>query len=183
MEERVYRWDGPPSIELLRHPVTLPTGHSYLSHTLVTADGRRGVVIVAQREGEVLIVRSHRPAVGRDMWELPRGFGISDRDDPAGSVADGLRELREETGYDARDAVDLGGYVTDSSIMPTEVRVIGCEIDADAQPVETDGETSERRWVPRAGLAALIADGVLADAHSLAALAIVGTGGAGSRPR
>lgn len=174
MSETVYRWDGPPSIELRRERVTLPTGHSYLAHTLVTADGRRGVVIVARRGADILLVRSYRPALGRHLWELPRGFGEADIDDPAGAVHDGERELREETGYVVRSATDSGGYITDSSVLPTEVRVIECVVEPTAVPGRSDDEASEVRWFPSADLPRLIADGTLADAHTLAALSIAG---------
>lgn len=174
MTESVYRWQGPPSVELFRTAVTLPTGHAYQSHALVTCDGRRGVVVVARCGEHVLLARTYRPTVGRDMWELPRGFGETDQGDPSGPVLDAVRELREEAGYTAIAPTDVGGYVTDSSILPTEVRVIVWVIDPAEVPAPTDDEASELMWVPWARVSALIADGTLADAHSLAALAIIG---------
>lgn len=165
----VYHWAGPPEIALHRAEVELPTGVRYTAHWLVTAGGAPGVVMCAVRADELLLVRSSRPTAGLELWELPRGFGEPDGGGPADDAA---RELREETGYPAEEVLDLGGYVTDSSVLPTRVRVLLCRVPVDAEPTETDGETSERRWVPLTSISALVTDGTLADAHSLAALTL-----------
>lgn len=166
----VYRWDGPPPIELRSGTAVLPSGLRYTAHWLVTGDGRSGVVVCALRGGDILLVQSTRPVVGRTMWELPRGFG---EPDSMGPVDDGLRELREETGFRGSRAQIRGAYVTDTSVLPSAVSVVVCEVDPAQTPDATDGETDARRWVPLAHLGALIADGTLADAHTLAALATI----------
>jgi ADP-ribose pyrophosphatase len=68
------------------------------------------VAIVALRQSEpdasgevqVALVRQPRPAIGRDTWELPAGLVRADErtDDPQRTAE---RELREETGYAARN--------------------------------------------------------------------------------
>lgn len=169
-DDIVYRWAGPPVIELHRCEVTLPSGISYTGHWLVTGEGKPGVVVCALRRDELLLVRSLRPSVGRRLWELPRGFVETDEWPPLG---EGLRELREETGYPASDARFRGSYVTDSSVLPTTVAVVTCSVDDGAEPGATDGEVVEFAWVPLSEVRALIADGVIADGHSLAGLATV----------
>ena len=166
-DEIVYRWDGPPSIELRRRQVVLPSGLSYPAHWLVTGDGRPGVVVCALCDGALLLAGSRRPAVGRDLWELPRGFCETSDWPP---VTDALRELREETGYLGHSPKFEGEYVTDSSVLPTKVAVISCRVASTASLEDTDGEVNQVRWVPLSDIAGLIADGTIADAHSLAAL-------------
>jgi ADP-ribose pyrophosphatase len=57
-----------------------------------------GVVVIAQPEpNTIVLVRQHRHAVGRDLWEAPAGK-LERGEDP---YAAALRELREETGYRA----------------------------------------------------------------------------------
>jgi ADP-ribose pyrophosphatase len=87
--------------------------------TLVDDDGwefitRRGitgvVVLVAiTSERELVLVEQHRHAVGKRVVELPAGLV----GDVAGHEAESLataahRELLEETGFEARELVDLG---------------------------------------------------------------------------
>lgn len=84
---------------------------------------RPAVGIVAITEfGEVVLVEQNRPPVGRRVVELPAGLS----GDIAGSENEALlqaakRELLEETGYAAREWVELGsGYsspgLTDEAI-------------------------------------------------------------------
>ncbi|MFI5274328.1 MAG: NUDIX hydrolase, partial [Ktedonobacterales bacterium] len=50
---------------------------------------------------EVALVRQFRPAVGRDLWELPAG--LLESDEQRNPEAAAIRELREETGYAAAE--------------------------------------------------------------------------------
>lgn len=170
----VYRWPGPPALELWRGPVTLPSGVTYTGHAMRTNPDTPGVVVVARRRDAVLLVRSLRPSVGRRMWELPRGFG-----DTGDSAADALRELRDETGLTGVDAHVVGSYVTDTSLLPGEVRVVVCHVNDGAEVGRRDGEIIEARWVPIDALAGLMAEGVIADAHTLAGIAVAGLLGGG----
>ncbi|GAA5035634.1 NUDIX domain-containing protein [Microbacterium fluvii] len=169
--ELVYSSGGEVPLELWRGPVTLPSGLSYTGHALRVRAQHPGVVIYARHAGQVLLVRSWRPAVGRELWELPRGFGTS-----ADAAAEARRELREETGLTASAARVAGSYVTDSTLLPGEVRVVVCDVD-DLTAGDTDGEVLEARWVPAVELSRMVAAGELADAHSLAAVAVVGSEG------
>src|SRR5262249_58123113 len=49
----------------------------------------------------VALVRQHRPAIGRDMLEVPAGLVEQDEDEHPERTA--VRELREETGFQASD--------------------------------------------------------------------------------
>lgn len=174
--EAVYRWDGPPRLELWRGPVQLPGGHAYLGHALHAG---AGVVIVATRANQLLLVLSARPATGHRLWELPRGFADPDR--PPAQEA--LRELKEETGLCTSGSSGvqlLGQYWTDTALLPTQVSVVHCVVRDHGQVSTPDGEVADQAWVWFEDLPRMVADGVLADAHSLAALSLaraVGTFG------
>lgn len=55
-----------------------------------------GVSIIAKPEAtKIVLVRQFRPAIGRELWEVPAGK-LEGGEDPAAAAR---RELREETGY------------------------------------------------------------------------------------
>ena len=60
------------------------------------------VAIVAVTDGgELVLVRQHRPVVGRDVLELPAGLVGDDGDSEESRLTAAKRELEEETGFAA----------------------------------------------------------------------------------
>lgn len=174
-------------------------GNDYVHHRLVTAHGRPGAVILATLDAHMLLAHVRRDHLAALSLELPRGSwdpvdsgpaerqelrylaggrrGTADSDllDEQAQLAlcnTAARELREETGYRIARAQFLGGYVTDTSIYPQRVGVIHCVVDAGKALAATDGELAGSSWTPLTELPGLIAKGRIADAHSLAALAL-----------
>lgn len=121
-EERVYRYDGSPTIELFRRSFS-PDGYM---HRLVLQEGRDGVVIVVTDGEMVLFQRQWREALQRNVWQFPRGNGES------GSLseptADARRELREETGVTDAVFTELGNIFPDSGILSTSVAVVEARV-------------------------------------------------------
>ena len=151
---------------------------AYRHHRLVVNQGRPGVVIIAESERGTLLVKSYRPSFGADIWELPRGNSdVGDGQLGASMSEDSLiqaarRELAEETGFTAQECHYLGAYVTDSSVFPQQVGVIRCAVDLTLDPSPRDGEILELRWMKQEELDLAIQNGLVHDAHTLAALAV-----------
>ncbi len=127
-------------------------------------------VPVARDTGRVLLVHQERIRVGRELWELPRGMAEVSDPDP---VATALRELREETGINAKAGEFLGMVFPDSGFLATEVavglvEVAGEEVARDA----CDGEVQAQRWFSKEQLDEMIRNGELRDSISLSALAV-----------
>lgn len=63
-------------------------------------------VVPVDADGNILLVRQYRKAVGKELLEIPAG-GIDPGEEPADAVR---RELREETGYLPGKVVRLTGF-------------------------------------------------------------------------
>ena len=173
--EAVYRWEGPPVLEFQRGIVEDSAGNPYTTHRLEVQDGASGVVVIGLLGSRILLVLSKRPAAGEMMWELPRGFGESSDGNPTDEmsmVAGAERELREETGLRSRNSELIGRYIADSSIYPSRIGVVVCEIDETFEPSAGDGEIEDVRWIETSLISEYVKDRTIHDGHSLAALGL-----------
>jgi len=77
-------------------------------------------VVALDRADRVLLIRQYRHPVGRLLWELPAGLR-----DVAGEPLHltAARELREETGYQARDWRVLVDFYSSPGISTERIRV------------------------------------------------------------
>lgn len=105
-------------VHLYKDTVELPDGTSGLRE-FVKHVGAVCVVPVTD-EGEVLLERQYRYAVGEILTEIPAG-----KLDYAGEdwTEAALRELREETGAVPRELIDLGDYYGSPAIMGERIRM------------------------------------------------------------
>ncbi|WP_237207869.1 NUDIX hydrolase [Rothia nasimurium] len=127
------------------------------------------VAVLVSDEGKVLLVRQDRPAVGRVLWELPRGGALGE---DADAVATAARELVEETGIVGKGPVDCGVTYPDSGLLGSEVGVVSFK----CGPVTgtPDGEVEGWAWFSPGELRDLVVAGSLRDSMSLAALVVAG---------
>jgi 8-oxo-dGTP pyrophosphatase MutT (NUDIX family) len=129
------------------------------------------VVVLPEQDGGFWLVEQFRYPVGRREWEFPQGGWPSGRSGTAEELA--RAELREETGLQAGTLTHLGrlwaayGYCSQaydvfhaSGLTPGRPH---------REPTEQD---MVHRWLPAHEIRAMIADGRLRDAHSIAALTL-----------
>jgi 8-oxo-dGTP pyrophosphatase MutT (NUDIX family) len=133
------------------------------------------VAMVAVRRGahdqlEVALVRQRRPAVDRDLWEIPAG--LVDGSTSADPLATAKRELREEIGYAADDwhfltrELPSPGFSTEAISIYLAMGVHpapGATPDASADPTEI----AAVRWLP---LAEALADRTIDDGKTILGL-------------
>ena len=156
-----------PRATLYANTYRLPDGSTRPDYFVVEERGGTLIVAVTDRE-ELVLVGQYRAPVETFAWELPAGALEPDESDPS------LRartELREETGYEAREWHDAG-VVLAAPHRSTEADrcflALGAR-SADSQDLDP-GESVRVRLVPLAEVGCMIDRGDIRSAVSIAAL-------------
>jgi 8-oxo-dGTP pyrophosphatase MutT (NUDIX family) len=155
-------------ISVTHHEVMTPTGTMGIYGTVHFKNLAIGVVPVDQ-EGFTFLVGQHRFPLDEYSWEIPEGGGALGVD-PQISAA---RELREETGFDARQwhkllKCDLSNSVSDERATA----FLAWELVAGAASPDSTEELEIRR-LPLTEAFRMVADGEINDALSVLALQAV----------
>jgi len=110
-------------------------------------DSRDWVIVIARtRSDELILIRQFRCGSNALSWEFPGG--IIDKEE--GPVEAGLRELREETGYTARQGKYIGYCQPNPAILNNRCHfVFADEVEPHASGVDWDEhEEIEVRLLP-----------------------------------
>lgn len=167
-----------PSFEFLRSEV-LMKGRAFAIRrdTLKTPDGRETkfdivehggsvVIVPVDADGNMLFVRQYRHAAGKDLLELPAG--TRDGDEPFEHCA--AREIREETGMEARTLKHVGSFYLAPGYS-TEYMGVFLATDLKHNPLEADDdEFLSVEKIPVKEALKMAERGEMPDAKSLAAL-------------
>jgi 8-oxo-dGTP pyrophosphatase MutT (NUDIX family) len=125
-------------------------------------------VIATTSDGHLVMVEQYRH--GSDTVELEIPGGMVDSQD-ASPEATGLRELREETGYEGENPRLIGEIFPNPAIMSNRCSTVLVENCRCVHPVEFDhGEDLITRLVPLAEIPELVASGKIK--HSLVVVAL-----------
>ena len=164
-----------PHLEIHRPTVTSPTRPEPFTWTVCH---RKGAVVVVPitEEGKVLLVRQERVPIRATIWEFPAGQ-IDDQEEPEAIRATGLRELREEAGYELTpdgEVQSLGHFFPSSGFTDEHSHfLVARPVVPHAQGREPDAHEAitECRAFSVEELRAMIASGEVRDANTLAAFA------------
>ena len=143
-----------------RHPKTGKEGDFYY------IDSRDWAIVLARTpEGEIILIRQFRWGSDALSWELPGGI-IDEGEDP---VAAGLRELKEETCYEAASGRLIGQCRPNPAILNNHCRVIlaeGCRLTGEGTDWD-EHEEIEVRVLPEATVMDWARDGTIGHALAL----------------
>lgn len=143
------------------------------------SDGNFGVIdkpdyaLVIPLDGEqVHLVEQFRYPVGQRRWEFPQGTAPDRADaDPAELAA---RELAEETGLRAGRMQLLGLLDVAPGMTSQQGRVfLATELSSGAAHREHEEQDMRSAWFRRAELEAMLRDGTVCDAQSVAAYTLL----------
>jgi 8-oxo-dGTP pyrophosphatase MutT (NUDIX family) len=155
--------------------VRFPDGSS---GTYSVVDKSDFVVVIPEADGGFWLVEQFRYPVGSREWEFPQGGWPAGRGGSADDLA--AAELREETGLRAGSLSHLGrlfaayGYSSQSYDV-----YLARDLTAGEPHRESTEQDMVHRWFAEAEVRAMIRDGRLRDAHTVAALALRDLRGAG----
>ena len=124
-----------------------------------------GIVPISD-DGDTWLVGQHRYTLGEYSWEIPMGGGALD--EPPLDAA--IRELKEETGLEATDWRELMRVETSNSITDERGVVFVAEGLNEGATAFDETESLELRQLPLRDAVAMVCDGEITDAISVAAL-------------
>ncbi len=163
-------------LEVCCDDVQLPDG-SAATREFIRHRGAVAVVPMLD-DGRLVMVRQYRYPLAKVLLEFPAGK----RDRGESTIACAMRELREETGYTAREWA-YGGELHNAAAYSTESIWIWFARGLKGGPQQLDaGEFVETVLMTPQALLALDADDQLPDAKTLIGLHWLGQRAAGSRP-
>lgn len=125
-----------PWIRVRADEVTRPDGTPG-EYGVVEAQHHAVFVVALTEADEVVLVRLHRYPIGRESLEVPAGGN-----DGEDLLVAAQRELREETGYRARDWVELGPMYSLNGLADAPATAF---LARDLSPLATDDATERRR--------------------------------------
>ena len=122
--------------------------------------------VVLDDEDRIVLVGQYRYTLGRGSWEIPEG-GVPPDETPLEGIQ---RELREETGLEAAEWREIGRLDLSNSVTDEEaVLFLATGLhQGEATPEPT--ESIATRWVPFDEAVAMVRDGTITDAMSVAAI-------------
>jgi ADP-ribose pyrophosphatase len=163
-ERELHAW---ASFRLIEGEFTAPDGQRF-TRTFLRHPGAVGIVPI---DGdEAVLVRQFRPALGRELLEIPAG--TLDKGDAETPEACAVRELAEEVGATAAHWAYLATYAVAPGVSSEQLHLYlatGLTFgDRQGDGIEEQSMTVERLRLSE--LDAAVADGRLADAKSIIGL-------------
>jgi ADP-ribose pyrophosphatase len=134
-------------------------------HRSIVRHPGSAVMIAVDQENRVLLVKQFRLPAEQDMWEIPAG-----RIDPGETPEQtAKRELREETGYEAKTWSLLSSFWASPGYVDEKMNLFLAEELTAGEQQPMDDERIEIGWFGQDELLQMIRRGEIQDAKTLVA--------------
>lgn len=121
------------------------------------------VMMAVDEQDRVLLVKQFRLPAERELWELPAG-----RLDPGESALEAAkRELREETGYQAKKWTELASFWASPGYVQEKMNVFLAQELTEGKQEPMEDERIEIRWFDKDELHRMICAGQVIDGKTL----------------
>ena len=150
-------------VKLYKDSIELPTGQTSFREIIKHSGG---VVVLACKDGKVLLVKQFRYPMKEVLYELPAGK-LEYGEDPFEA---GKRELEEETGYCAKKWTDLGFVYTSPGYSDEKLYLYKAEDLYFTHRHPDEGEILEPLEIEADEVLKMIDDGRICDAKTLCAI-------------
>jgi ADP-ribose pyrophosphatase len=152
--------------------ITLPKGGE-LKAEIVRHPGSV-VLIPVTAEGDIVLVRQYRHAIGRSAWELPAG-SLKPHEDPRAAA---VRECHEEIGLIPSKVEQVGAFYPTPGYCDEEMHFyvatgLRAPRDGDDAAQPDEDEDIEARTFPPDAIRAMVASGEIIDLKTVAGLTLL----------
>lgn len=158
--------DDPYNI-LIRDLVQFPNGEmgGYIrSITTASLRGGKGVVVIPEYQGKIMLLRQYRHPTRQWHYEVPRGYGEPDM--PAAENA--RKEIEEETGGKVSELVSLGEFYNNTGYEAVPVALFYAKLASIGSGNVNEG-IEDFVWLTVKELEEWIANGEITDGFTIAA--------------
>jgi ADP-ribose pyrophosphatase len=121
------------------------------------------VMMAVDEQRRLLLVKQFRLPAEQELWELPAG-----RLDPGESALEAAkRELREETGYQAKKWTELVSFWASPGYVQEKMNIFLAEELTEGKQEPMDDERIEIRWFETGELSRMVRSGEIVDGKTL----------------
>lgn len=145
--------------------VKLPSGNIIEKYHQIHYPKEAVVVVIFNKQRDVLFVHNRRYTIGQLEWEIPAGK--MDQGETPEMTA--RREAKEETGCDLLDLTYLCSQHPCSGMCDAMVHVFAATVDTESDILDTD-EISEKRWFSESEYLELLRNNGTKDGVSMLAI-------------
>ena len=148
---------------LVERTISHPNGEDF-QRTFVSTPGAVAVVAVNEAKN-VILVSQYRSSLDAMVLELPAGMRDVEDENPRDTAS---RELKEETGYVARDMQHLGTCLSSPGVTDSKVEIYFCNdvTDGEMEPHGPEEGSMEVKVLPLRDALSMVEDGRITDAKT-----------------
>ena len=132
-------------------------------HRFIVRHPGSAVMMAVDDKERILLVRQFRLPAKQELWELPAG-----RLDPGESALEAARrELREETGYQAKTWTELASFWPSPGYVDEKMTLFVAHDLTEGKQEQMEDERIELRWFEEKELGDLIRAGAIHDGKTI----------------